>query len=309
LVDSRINYVYSIIYLGNSILDESSRLVSLWDIVKRFDLSAFVEICAHIHAAQVAADSMRSSGGIHPQIDCAKFIPLCEKIIAFGFANGFRHTSIKGHQVKDRMEINPGLFDSSSFAAEMRSLEGDLASDMMDCIFVQVVKDASPFFENPELLGPGVLQGFPTCREDIVSAGNCIAVGLGTAAVFHLMRIAEMGLRAFARSLGLTRVVADKRRGKSVPMEYAQWEKILNQLGEKIDSKIARTKPGPSKQKLQEFYYSALNEISSFKDAWRNHVMHVRRTYSLEDAAAVTAHVRRFMESLAEHGITSRKAK
>lgn len=252
---------------------------------------------------------MRSSVGIHPQIDCAKFIPLCEKIIAFGSANGFRHTFIKGHQVKDRMEINPGLFDSSSFAAEMRSLEGDLASDMMDCIFVQVVKDASPFFENPELLGSGVLQGFPTCREDIVSAGNCIAIGLGTSAVFHMMRVAEMGLRAFARHLGLIRVIEDKKKGKTIPMEYAQWEKILNQLGEKIESKLLPMKRGPSKQKKQEFYYSALNEVSSFKDAWRNHVMHVRRTYSLEDVAAVTAHVGRFMASLAEHGITSRKVK
>jgi hypothetical protein len=205
------------------------------------------------------------------------------------------------------MEINPLLFDSSSMAAELRSLEGDIASDMMDCMFVQVVKDASLFFENPELLGAAVLKGFPICQEDIVSAGNCIAVGLGTAAVFHLMRIAEMGLRAFARHLGLLRVIEDKKKGKTIPMEYAQWEKILKQLGEKIESKLLPMKRGPSKQKKQEFYYSALNEVSSFKDAWRNHVMHVRQTYSLEDAAAVTAHVGRFMASLAEHGITSGK--
>jgi hypothetical protein len=273
--------------------------------VRRFNFIEFVEIYNSIHAVYTATDGIRSSTGAHTQVDCARFIPLCDKIIAFGSASGFRHTTIKAHQVRDRMEVNPRLFDSSSLAAEMRSLEGDLASDMMDCVFVQVVRDATPFFENPELLGQGVLQGFPDCHEDIVSVGNCIAVGLGTSAVFHLMRIAEMGLRAFARHLGLIRVVADKKRGKTIPMEYAQWEKVLNQLGEKIETKISRLRPGPSKQKQQEFYYSALNEVSSFKDAWRNHVMHVRRTYSLEDAAAATAHVGRFMLSLAEHGITS----
>lgn len=277
--------------------------------MRQFNFLEFVEIYNHIHAAQNAADHMRSSVGIHPQVDCAKFIPLCEKIIAFGSASGFRHTGIKGRQLKDRMEINPGLFDSSSMAAELRSLEGDIASDMMDCKFVQVVGDAAPFFENPELLGRVVLQGFPGCQEDIVSAGNCIAVGLGTSAVFHMMRVAEMGLRAFARHLGLIRVIEDKKKGKTIPMEYAQWEKVLNQLGEKIESKLLPMKRGPSKQKKQEFYYSTLNEVSSFKDAWRNHVMHVRRTYSLEDAAAVTAHVGRFMAGLAEHSITSRKAK
>jgi hypothetical protein len=277
--------------------------------VKRFNFLEFVEIYNNIHAAQAAADHMRSSVGAHPQIDCARFIPLCERIIALGSANSFRHTTIKAHQLKDRMEVNPLLFDSSSLAAEMRSLEGDIASDMMDCLFVQVVRDATPFFENPELLGQAVSQGFPACREDIVSVGNCIAVGMGTSAVFHLMRVAEMGLRAFARHLGLHRVTENRKNGKTIPMEYAQWEKILNQLGEKIESKLFPMGRGPSKQKKQEFYYSALNEISSFKDAWRNHVMHVRQTYSLEDAAAITAHVGRFMTSLVEHGIASRRVK
>jgi hypothetical protein len=274
--------------------------------VRQFNLSEFVVIVNSLHAAQSAADSVRSSTGLNPQVDCARFIPLCDQIIAFGTTNGFRHTAIKARQVKDRMEVNPRLFDSSALAAEMRSLEGDLASDMMDCKFVPVVRDLVPFFENAELLGSAVLQGFPICRDDIVCAGNCIAVGLGTAAVFYLMRVAEMGLRSFARHLGLIRVVQNKKKATTIPMEYAQWEKILSQLGEKIDSKIDRMKAGPSKQKQQEFYYSALNEVSSFKDAWRNHVMHVRKTYSLEDAAAVTAHVGRFMASLAEHGITLR---
>lgn len=285
------------------------RLWSLLDIMRRFNFLDFVDIYNHIHAAQAAADHMRSSVGTHPQVDCAKFIPLCEKIISFGGANGFRHTQIKAHQLKGRMEVNPYLFDSSSFAAEMRSLEGDIASDMMDCLFVQVVKDAAPFFENPELLGKAVLDGFPACREDIVSAGNCIAVGMGTPAVFHMMRVAEMGLRAFARHLGLIRVIEDRKKGKTVPMEYAQWEKVIKQLGDKIEAKLLPMRRGPAKQKKQEFYYSALNEVSSFKDAWRNHVMHVRQIYSLEDAAAVIGHVGRFMTSLAEHGITSRKAK
>jgi hypothetical protein len=285
------------------------RIWSLLDIVKRFNLSEFMEINGHIHATQVAADHMRSSGGMHPQMDCTKLIPLCEKIMAFGSSNGFRHTFLKARQMKDRMDIMPDLFDSSSLAAEMRSLQGDIASDMMDCLFVQVIRDAAMFFENPELLGKEVLQGFPACREDIVCAGNCVAVGMGTSAVFHMMRVAEMGLRAFARHLGLLRVIENKKKGKTVPIEYAQWEKIIDQLGDKIDAKLLPMKRGVSKQKKQEFYYSALNEVSSFKDAWRNHVMHVRQTYSLEDAAAVIAHVGRFMASLAEHGITSRKVK
>ena len=279
------------------------RLWSVLDIVKQFNLLQFVDILNRIRAAEDTAGHMRFTGVI-PLVDCQPHIDLCDRAITFGLGAGFEHTVRKARSVKQRMEKLPQLFDSSAVEGELRSLEGDIASDMMDCIFVQIKRESRPFYENAELLGPIVLQGFPICKDDIVSAGNCIAVELGTSAVFHLMRIAEIGLRAFARHLGLSHVVANRKRGKTIPMEYAQWEKILSQLPEKIESKLNLVKPGPQKQKKQEFYYSNLNEISSFKDAWRNHVMHVRRTYSPEDAAAIVGHVRRFMESLAEHRIT-----
>lgn len=271
--------------------------------MKRFELLTYVRIFNSMHAAQIAADKVRSSTGMHPQVDCAPFIELCKEIIAFGHAAGFRHTTIKASGMMGRMQVNPSLFDSSALAAEFRSLEGDVASDMMDCVFVQINSNVRGYFENPNFFGPEVLEAFPDCKDDIVNAANCIAVDLGTAAVFHLMRMAEIGLRAFARNLKLVRVVVDRSKGKTIPMEFAQWDKVLKQLPEKIEAKISLMKPGPRKQEAQEFYYSSLSEITAFKDAWRNHVMHVRRTYTASDADALAGHVGRFMQKLADHGI------
>jgi hypothetical protein len=124
-----------------------------------------------------------------------------------------------------------------------------------------------------------------------------------TAAVFHLMRVVEWGLRSFARHLGLLHVVADRKRGKIVPIEYSQWEKILSQLHEKVDAKIDSMRAGPKKQAAQEFYYSALSDVGGFKDAWRNHVMHGRKQYKSADGIAVLGHVERFMKTLADHEI------
>jgi len=68
----------------------SPRLWSVLDIMRRFNFPAFIDIYNNIHAAQIAADKMRSSFGAHPQVDCAEFVPLCDKIIAFGNSCGFK---------------------------------------------------------------------------------------------------------------------------------------------------------------------------------------------------------------------------
>lgn len=134
-------------------------------------------------------------------------------------------------------------------------------------------------------------------------AGNAIAVDLTSACVFHLMRVVEWGMRAFAYDLGLLDVVTDKKSGKTVPIAFAQWEHILNQLEEKIESKTAAMPRGEDKQKALEFYHSSSAEIRSFKDAWRNHCMHTRASYTRQDAIAVWSHVERFMKTLAGHGL------
>jgi hypothetical protein len=163
--------------------------------------------------------------------------------------------------------------------------------------------------EAKDLLGPKVSECFPNASLDIVDAGNCVALGLGSASVFHLMHVVEWGLRAFAVHLGLLKVLIERKTKKFIPLEFSQWEHILNQLPDKIDAKVNALSVGPSKQKAQVFYYPTLKEIRGFRDAWRNHLMHTRAAYTPEDAVAVFSHVEIFMKSLAEYGIRERKRK
>ena len=162
--------------------------------------------------------------------------------------------------------------------------------------------------------GVSVPSGLPTAANltDRIlhgASGECIAVGLPTAAVFHLMRIVELGMRGLAVNLGLLKVVVNRKTRKTVPVQFSEWEKILTQLPEKIEAKINALVRGVTKQKAQEFYYPMLKEITGFKDAWRNHVMHSRSTYTNEEAIAVLAHVERFMKSLAGYGIHEARRK
>ena len=139
-------------------------------------------------------------------------------------------------------------------------------------------------------------KAFPNSLTDMRQAGNCIALGLDTAAVFHLMRVVEWGLRALCKNLKVSEI-------KKGPIEYATWDAILEKLPDVVDAKLRVMSRGPKKQKAQEFYHPTLKEINGFKDAWRNHVMHVRREYMSKDAEAISAHVDRFMNLLANNGI------
>jgi hypothetical protein len=86
---------------------------------------------------------------------------------------------------------------------------------------------------------------------------------------------------------------------KYTPISYTDWETMLNQLQDKVDSKINKMKRGKRKQAAQEFYYPVLQDIRGIRDAWRNHVMHTRAIYIKEEADAILAHVKRLMALLA----------
>jgi hypothetical protein len=161
--------------------------------------------------------------------------------------------------------------------------------------FVQVEGPVKKYLNAESMFGK-VSKMFPKAVPDIQNVGNCLAVSLNTAAVFHLMHVVEWGLRALCANLK----VANIKKG---PVEYATWEDILNKLPDAAQAKIDRMPRGPKKQKAQEFYYPALREVRGFKDAWRNHIMHTRAIYEREDAIAVFAHVQRFMQGLADYGI------
>ena len=89
--------------------------------------------------------------------------------------------------------------------------------------FVMIENSKSEHLENEALFGDCVWASFPSAREDIKSAGNCLALNLNTAAVFHLMRTAELGMRALAENLK----VRLKQKGKSKPIKHAGWDDII----------------------------------------------------------------------------------
>ena len=156
--------------------------------------------------------------------------------------------------------------------------------------FCYIPESKAQFFENDELFGEQVNKAFPSAKADIKDAGNCLAVDLNTAAIFHLMRVAEFGLRALARHL--------KVAMRKMPVEYAEWGKVIAQIEEQIKLKKPKAR-GKKQSDTLEFYHGIMGEFNAFKDVWRNNVMHSRRSYDEKEAMAAYIRVQNFMQRLA----------
>ena len=127
----------------------------------------------------------------------------------------------------------------------------------------------------------------PSAKDDIMDAVDAYALGLNTACVFHLMRIAEHGLRALARE---RKVKLDKNK----PLKYAEWQVILAAL-EKAAIAVSQWKRSSIRDKALDFYRGAIGELTGFKDEYRNPVMHTRKSFNDLQAASLLFMVRNFM--------------
>jgi hypothetical protein len=140
-----------------------------------------------------------------------------------------------------------------------------------------------------------VQAAFPTSKEDIRDAIECYALDKHTACIFHLMRVSEHGLRQLARKLQVT--LSDK--GKKQPLEYADWDKIVTAIRNKISD--ARKLPrGPTKEARLQSWSEAADHCEYMKDNWRNAVSHTRKPYTPTDAMQASDRVHAFMSFLAK---------
>ena len=156
-------------------------------------------------------------------------------------------------------------------------------------------EELSKYYDKGKLFGDAVFDAFPSARFDIREAGNCLACDNNTAVVFHLMRVAEHGLRSIAKKVGIK--LTDK--GKPQPIEFATWDKVITAINNKITA--ARTLPqGPKKTKSLQFYANAAENCTYIRDIWRNEISHTRKSYDDFEAKAVLSRVRDFMRLLAE---------
>jgi hypothetical protein len=104
----------------------------------------------------------------------------------------------------------------------IRTVREQIIRELAGRKFLYVDPQFSKCVDQDDLFGESVKKAFPSATYDIKESGNCLAADCATAAVFHLMRVAEYGLRALAWD---RRIKVPKG-----PIELACWEDIIREL-------------------------------------------------------------------------------
>jgi hypothetical protein len=269
----------------------SSRKVAIY-LTSLQELKSECEMKAQATITQRGANALLGNRQAPPtEREIHGIVNSIQKIVELCRESGWPQTQIKAGLIDTHIEYNRGMCDWSSLSADLRNVLDMLLSEMWSAILVKVLPDYSGYVNCEDLIGGDFKIKFPSAVEDIREAGNCIAVDCGTAAVFHLMRAVEWGIRALSVEL---KVLDVPRKNATIPIEFAEWDKNLDQLYPAVEKKVNALGPGPAKQETQEFYFPLLFDIKGFKDAFRNHVMHTRKTYSQKAADDVMDYVRRF---------------
>jgi hypothetical protein len=156
-----------------------------------------------------------------------------------------------------------------------------VCDDLGGRVFLYLPESSIKFYrQNSPLFGKEVEDKFPQMSEDISEAGKCIALDRSTAAVFHLMRVMELGLQIFGTKLGVTLA------------QQKNWQNILDELNKVIksmDHKAAQTKA----------YAAASSHLYNVKIAWRNEVMHPKQTYTSSETRVIFNATETFIRDLA----------
>jgi hypothetical protein len=217
-----------------------------------------------------------------------------EKAIAQGRGLGWQLTDqIKAEQFL--RDLNNGHnISAEALVRELNGVRTSFDVALQTAMFVQVAPLDAKYFEVEKLFGDDVFSVFEDARGDVKDAGNCLALGLYTASVFHLMRVSEFGLRRLAAKLRVK--LSDK--GKPQQVEYATWDRVID--GVHIKIKAARQLSAGQKKQAQLTRFAEAGDHCTFmKDIWRNSVSHTRKPYIRDEALAAFSRVSDFMKFLA----------
>jgi hypothetical protein len=144
--------------------------------------------------------------------------------------------------------------------------------------------DKNKYFEAG--FGKKVATAFPDAAWEIREAGSCYALARNTAAVFHLMRAVEHGMRSLAVAVGVTT--------KTLPLEYQEWHNLIEQI-ESHAAGIDQWGRSAELTNARQFFKRIIADLYSFKDDVRNVTMHTRnKPYDSPSALGVRNRVRDF---------------
>jgi hypothetical protein len=192
------------------------------------------------------------------------------------------------HQTLEERRMNATYGELAAWLREVRErIEDDLRNEL----FLHIWPDDAKLYENPKDGWEQVIGRFSRVRHDVEECSKCFALGRYSAALFHVLLVAEFGVIKVAELFG----VAGDKPG---------WG-ALDRL-QRINDKKWNDKT-PLEQQHAEFLKNLLPLAYAIKDSWRHKISHVDNKldwmdtdFSPEVAREIISATRGFMRRLAQ---------
>jgi len=187
-------------------------------------------------------------------------------------------------QLRRTLEVLGAPTDFHTALGALTNLLSRFRDELEDIQFLHVTPRLAEGLGETPPFGEPVDQAFPSASLEIRDAARCLAVGQGTATVFHCMRSLEPCLIALGSKFGVA--VKDS------------WNSALNDIEKAIRDRPSK-RDWPNWKDVEPFYMEACTHFFIIKNAWRNHTMHLNLRFSEQDALSVYDHTKAFMQHLA----------
>jgi hypothetical protein len=173
---------------------------------------------------------------------------------------------------------------------QVESIERLADKELRGKLFLYIPPERGRFWprmNSQHIFRDDVGAAFPSATYDEAESGICLALARGSACVFHLMRVLEIGLTVLGAKFG-------------VSLAHTNWGPAIGEIESKIREihKDPAWKSLPDCKEQQEFYAQVASHFDILRDAWRNYTMHTRGFYTEEQAEQMFENVKGFMQKL-----------
>lgn len=173
------------------------------------------------------------------------------------------------------------------FADASKDILERLRDELDSKLFLHINEDHVHYYNDPLHGWESAIDRFPSMGFDVEEAAKCLALNRYTACVFHLGRIAEIGVVAVANRVGYQ----SPRPGFGEVLNYM--DQNLTKVREKY------TEASPLFKGSVEFLAETTAHMHSVNQAWRQNVAHMDKKYTEEEAERTFLAIKALMQHLA----------
>jgi len=263
----------------------SSRLWSLFDMLQR-NANDFIEIgrsmqsiVGHIATIVAPNDKLNDSELLTIQANLVKMAANAVLLQIDVSYNLIKETY-------DKYELSAPTW--SEIGKEIEFISRTINAELKTKIMFFILPHRETYYSGRDLLSEETLDKFPSAKWDMEEAGKCFATERFTAAVHHLMRVAEYGLISFAEYCK----VDNKDR--------ANWNRALSEIEKAIREKNHPNYITNMTKEDEQYYTEAAAWLRNIKTAWRNPVSHIPTVYDEPKALELFGAIKNLMNHLSK---------